>query len=119
VTSRTNRAVARTWTSCRPPGAEQASRAPAARRAPRRRRQTAAKRLTGPDALTTAEQRVATLAAQGRSNREIAELLHVSQRTVETHLTHAFQNLHIVNRTQLAADRPSGGRSDAAPSLST
>ena len=75
--------------------------------------------ITGPDALTTAEQRVATLAAQGRSNREIAEQLYVSQRTVETHLTHAFQKLHIVNRTQLAARiAPAEARRDTAPSLS-
>jgi DNA-binding CsgD family transcriptional regulator len=58
--------------------------------------------LTGPDALTPTEHRVATLAAAGHSNRDIAQELFVSRRTVETHLTHAFQKLDISNREQLA-----------------
>jgi DNA-binding NarL/FixJ family response regulator len=58
--------------------------------------------LTGPDALTPREHRVATLAAAGHSNRDIAQELFVSRRTVETHLTHAFQKLDISNREQLA-----------------
>ena len=45
---------------------------------------------SGPAALTAAEHRVARFAADGHSNREIAEQLYVTQRTVETHLTHAF-----------------------------
>jgi DNA-binding NarL/FixJ family response regulator len=59
--------------------------------------------LWGPDALTAAEHRVATLAAGGRTNREIAEQLYVTQRTVETHLTHAFQKLEIATRAELPA----------------
>lgn len=59
--------------------------------------------LSGPDALTPAEHRVATLAAGGYNNREIAERLYVTQRTVETHLTHAFQKLSIDNRNELTA----------------
>jgi DNA-binding NarL/FixJ family response regulator len=59
--------------------------------------------LSGPDALTVAEHRVASLAAGGYNNREIAERLYVTQRTVETHLTHAFQKLSIANRNELAA----------------
>ena len=58
--------------------------------------------LSGVDALTPAEHRVATLAATGHTNRQIAELLYVTQRTVETHLTHAFQKLDITSRTELA-----------------
>jgi DNA-binding NarL/FixJ family response regulator len=58
--------------------------------------------LTGPDALTAAEHRVATLAAAGHNNREIAERLYVTQRTVETHLTHAYQKLSITSRAELA-----------------
>ena len=42
------------------------------------------------------------MAAQGQSNREIAQALFVSLRTVETHLTHAFQKLGIDSRTRLA-----------------
>jgi DNA-binding NarL/FixJ family response regulator len=59
--------------------------------------------VSGPDALTAAEHRVASLAATGYNNREIAERLYVTQRTVETHLTHAFQKLSIANRNELAA----------------
>ncbi len=57
--------------------------------------------VRGPDALTAAEHRVAQFAADGRSNRKIAEHLHVTQRTVETHLTHAFQKLDIHARAEL------------------
>ncbi|HUO74396.1 MAG TPA: AAA family ATPase [Solirubrobacteraceae bacterium] len=59
--------------------------------------------LSGPDALTAAEHRVAELAANGHGNRAIAERLYVTQRTVETHLTHAFQKLGISSRAELAA----------------
>jgi DNA-binding CsgD family transcriptional regulator len=59
--------------------------------------------LTGPGALTPAEHRVAALAAAGHSNRDIAERLYITLRTVETHLTHAFQKLDITTRSQLPA----------------
>jgi DNA-binding CsgD family transcriptional regulator len=58
--------------------------------------------LTGPRSLTASERRVAGMAAQGFTNREVAQALFVSLRTVETHLTHAFQKLGIDSRTQLA-----------------
>jgi DNA-binding NarL/FixJ family response regulator len=44
---------------------------------------------------------VATLAAQGDSNREIAQQLYVTRRTVETHLTHVFQKLDVATRVEL------------------
>ena len=59
--------------------------------------------LSGPDALTPAEHRVAALAAEGLGNRAIAERLYVTRRTVETHLTHAFQKLDIATRADLPA----------------
>jgi DNA-binding NarL/FixJ family response regulator len=59
--------------------------------------------LTGPGALTPAEYRVAALAAAGHGNRDIAEQLYITLRTVETHLTHAFQKLDITTRSQLPA----------------
>jgi DNA-binding CsgD family transcriptional regulator/energy-coupling factor transporter ATP-binding protein EcfA2 len=52
--------------------------------------------------LSPAESRVAMLVAQGCTNREIGERLHISRRTVETHIVHAFQKLGVQNRTQLA-----------------
>lgn len=57
--------------------------------------------LRGPDALTPAELRVARLAAEGRSNPEIAQLLFVTRRTVETHLTSAYGKLGIDGREAL------------------
>jgi DNA-binding CsgD family transcriptional regulator len=53
---------------------------------------------TGIDALTPSELRVARMAAEGMTNREIAEALFVTERTVEGHLTHTFQKLEITSR---------------------
>jgi DNA-binding CsgD family transcriptional regulator len=41
------------------------------------------------------------MAASGMSNREVAERLFVTRRTVETHLTHAYQKLGIASRDAL------------------
>lgn len=60
-------------------------------------------RIEGRDALTASEVRVAELAAEGRSNREIAQDLFVTRRTVETHLTHIYRKLKITKRTELKA----------------
>lgn len=57
---------------------------------------------TGVDALTGGERRVVTLAAAGRSNREIAQALFVTTRTVETHLTAAYRKLGVECRGDLA-----------------
>ena len=59
--------------------------------------------LTGPDALTSTERRVARLAADGLSNRQIAQHLFITQATVETHLRHAFGKLGITSRADLPA----------------
>jgi DNA-binding CsgD family transcriptional regulator len=53
--------------------------------------------------LTPAQLRVAELASQGMTNREIATTLFMSQRTVETHLTKVYSELSLKTRTQLAA----------------
>lgn len=54
-------------------------------------------------ALTTAELRVARLAADGLTNRAIAERLEVSVKAVEWHLSHVYRKLGIRGRTRLAA----------------
>jgi DNA-binding CsgD family transcriptional regulator len=59
--------------------------------------------LHGVESLTPSERRVAEMAAQGQSNREIAQALFVTQRTVEVHLTSAYRKLDISSRSQLAA----------------
>lgn len=51
--------------------------------------------------LTEAEERVAHLAAEGRTNREIAAALFLSVRTVESHLSHAYRKLDVRSRTEL------------------
>ncbi len=57
--------------------------------------------LSGADALTTSERRVAELAAEGLKNREIAQTLFVTPKTVETHLRAIFRKLDITARTEL------------------
>ncbi|MEU3982246.1 LuxR C-terminal-related transcriptional regulator [Streptomyces sp. NPDC026672] len=56
---------------------------------------------TGSGALTSSERRIAQLAAEGRTNTEIAELLHLARRTVETHLTSTYKKLGIRRRLEL------------------
>ena len=58
--------------------------------------------LHGRDSLTTRERQVAVLAAEGRSNRQIAEDLFVTVKTVEWHLNQSFGKLGIRSRTELA-----------------
>jgi DNA-binding CsgD family transcriptional regulator len=59
--------------------------------------------------LTPAEQRVAELAVEGLSNKEIARTLFVTVNTVEAHLSHAYAKLGVRSRAQLARLRPSQG----------
>ncbi len=72
-------------------------------------------RVTAPDALTPAERQVAEMAAAGRSNREIAEALVLSVRTVESQLSSAYAKLGVRGRTGLATAlrRADGSRGDA------
>ncbi len=62
---------------------------------PRRARQA------GPEALTAAELRVAELAARGLTNRQIAQALFLTTKTVETHLGHVYPKLDIQGRAGL------------------
>ena len=57
--------------------------------------------LKGVEALTPAERRVAQLAAGGRTNRQIAQELYVTEKTVEGHLARAYDKLGIRSRTSL------------------
>jgi DNA-binding CsgD family transcriptional regulator len=57
--------------------------------------------VTGLESLTPAERQVADHAAAGHGNREIAQRLYVTRRTVETHLTHVFAKLGTSGRAEL------------------
>jgi ATP/maltotriose-dependent transcriptional regulator MalT len=53
--------------------------------------------------LTDGEARVAKLAADGQTNRDIAQALYVTPKTVEVHLTNAYRKLNIGSRRELPA----------------
>ena len=57
--------------------------------------------LSGVDALTERERQVALLAARGFSNRQIADQLVVTVKTVEWHLGHSFRKLDVDSRERL------------------
>ena len=57
--------------------------------------------LSGVESLTPSERRVAQHAADGLTNRAIAQALFVTQKTVEGHLAHAFDKLGVRSRTRL------------------
>jgi DNA-binding CsgD family transcriptional regulator len=59
--------------------------------------------LRGLDSLTASERRIAELASQGLTNREIAQTLFVTARTVEGHLTSIFRKLQLDSRNELPA----------------
>jgi DNA-binding CsgD family transcriptional regulator len=58
--------------------------------------------LRGVRALTASERRVADLAAAGQTNRDIAQALYVTPKTVEVHLSAAYRKLGIGSRRELA-----------------
>jgi DNA-binding NarL/FixJ family response regulator len=55
------------------------------------------------DALTTREQDVLTLVARGRSNKEIASALTITETTVKSHLRSVFAKLRVFSRTEAIA----------------
>jgi DNA-binding CsgD family transcriptional regulator len=65
-------------------------------------RRISGRRRTSEGELTEMEMRVARLAADGRSNKEIAAELFVSVHTVGAHLSRAYRKLGIHSRAQLA-----------------
>ena len=66
-------------------------------------------RRRGSGGLTEMEERVASLAAEGLANKEIAGALYISVHTVEAHLSRAYRKLGIRSRTALAGHLPPSG----------
>jgi DNA-binding CsgD family transcriptional regulator len=58
--------------------------------------------LSGVEALTASERRVVDLAAEGATNKEIAQTLYVTPKTVEMHLSQAYRKLDIRSRRELS-----------------
>jgi DNA-binding CsgD family transcriptional regulator len=58
--------------------------------------------LSGLESLTPSERRFAEMAAEGPTNREIAQALFVTPRTVEVHLSSVYRKLGIRSRSQLS-----------------
>jgi DNA-binding CsgD family transcriptional regulator len=58
--------------------------------------------MAGPLPLTAREREIARLASRGSTSREIAERLFLSERTVETHLSHVYGKLGVRSKTELA-----------------
>jgi DNA-binding CsgD family transcriptional regulator len=58
--------------------------------------------ITGRDALTASELRVARLAVEGMSNREIAQALFITAKTASVHLSRVYRKLDVTRRDQLA-----------------
>jgi len=54
------------------------------------------------DELTWREQEVRQLLAERLTNREIADQLHLSEKTVKTHVGNILSKLHLTDRTQAA-----------------
>jgi len=69
------------------------------------RMRAAAVEPTSPEkeSLSSQERRVLALVAEGKTNKEIAAELNLSDKTVKNYLSHAFQKLHVARRSQAAA----------------
>jgi len=76
--------------------------------------------VRGADALTPSERRVAELAERGLTNRDIAQALFISTKTVEFHLRNAYFKLRIGSRAELSGSlRARRGEVDDEPAAGT
>jgi DNA-binding CsgD family transcriptional regulator len=73
---------------------------------------------TRSEALTPAQRRVAALVAEGRTNREVAAALFLSEHTVRTHLSHVYAKLGVRSRSELARTFRPDEQSSGEPAIS-
>ncbi len=66
-------------------------------------------RGAGPGELTDREREIAQLVAAGRSNKQVAAAVFLSEKTVEHHLSRVYAKLGVRSRTELAAAWSNGG----------
>ena len=57
--------------------------------------------MSGAESLTPSERRVAEMAAESMTNKDIAQALFVTTKTVEVHLSNVYRKLGIASRAQL------------------
>jgi non-specific serine/threonine protein kinase len=93
------RTLAAEWAAGRATGPEDAARFALRQGSP----ESAVEAPTGRPLLTRREQDVTALVARGLTNRQVAEQLLVTPRTIETHLEHIFAKLGVQTRTELVA----------------
>jgi DNA-binding CsgD family transcriptional regulator len=60
--------------------------------------------LTGVESLTPAEQRIAHVVAEGATNREVAQQLFLTVKTIESHLAHVYRKVDIASVEATAGD---------------
>jgi DNA-binding NarL/FixJ family response regulator len=73
---------------------------------------SAALRGDAPEVLTRREREVAAHVAQGLTNKQIAAMMHISERTAEKHVAHILEKLSLPNRTGVAAWARQGMRTE-------
>ena len=66
-------------------------------------REPGPRRETGPDALTEREREVMGFISRGRSNRDIAQLLVISEKTVKNHIRAIYEKLGVATRAEAMA----------------
>ena len=80
--------------------------APWAEKAARELRSSGGRARRGPrsrsDELTAQQMQIATMVAEGRTNKSVATSLFLSPKTIEAHLGQVYRKLDVANRTQLA-----------------
>ena len=85
---------------------KRSARLPWAEKAARELRSSGGRAQRGPrarsDELTAQQMQIATMVAEGRTNKSVANSLFLSPKTIEAHLGHVYRKLDVNNRTELA-----------------